>query len=108
MNEGENSRVDFIKVMGHTYAFEYKDLRHEGTLGNSCGMKGYIRIDTCQTESQQKETLLHEIFHQISYTLHLDLKEETVQRLAAGIQALIVDNPEMFTMTLPGRTDKDA
>lgn len=90
-----------LKIFGHLVEVNYEILRgknHNG-LNNSDYNKMEISADL--PTSKQEEVLLHEVFHNISDNLNLNLEEDTVQRLAVGLHTIIIDNPEVFSLDLP-------
>jgi len=103
---GEEDEVTKIKIFGHQFTLEYRELRSDGNLGSSNCARNNITVDPWQVESQQEDTFLHEVVHQISNILDLKLEEGTVQRLAAGLHTIIVDNPDVFSLRLPPKEAK--
>ena len=97
-----------IKIFGHQYDVDYRELRGDDRLGESSNAQNRIVIDPWQAPSQQEDTFLHEMVHQISNVLGLKLDEGTVWRLAAGLHTIIVDNPQVFSLRLPGRGEKES
>ncbi len=99
----KEDQLEKIKIFGHQFDVDYRELRGKDLLGESSNAQNRIVIDPWQAPSQQEDTFLHEIVHQISNVLGLKLDEETVWRLAAGLHTIIVDNPQVFSLRLPVR-----
>ena len=77
---------EIVTVLGKPYEIEYVDeARSCGTMG--CADRGnqHIMINQDNGKDQIAETILHEIIHIIDQELLLELKEETVARLAVGL-----------------------
>ena len=86
-----------MKIFGHEVEIRYTDLSGANIAGNSQYLRSVIEIgNNGQSRSQMEDTLIHELLHQISYVLKLDMKEELVHRLAAGLHTVIKDNPVRF------------
>jgi Zn-dependent peptidase ImmA (M78 family) len=45
---------------------------------------------------EEQDVILHEIIHAIDHSMHLDLDESQVSRLASGLIALFKDNPDFY------------
>lgn len=93
-----------IKIGPHTYKarFEENYSANHGTLAESRHTHTQIVIDPSQSESQLRDTLLHEILHcinaQVGFVSHERSEEEAaVARLAPMLLQVIQDNPEIFT-----------
>lgn len=55
-----------------------------------------ISIVSHQREEATSITLLHELFHVMEKTLHLDLSEEVVDTLAVSTYHLFKSNPDLL------------
>jgi Zn-dependent peptidase ImmA (M78 family) len=47
-------------------------------------------------KEEEQDVILHEIIHAIDHSMHLELEESQVSRLASGLLALFKDNPEFY------------
>ena len=61
--------------------------RAEINMLNNC-----IRIDSTMVVSKQEEGFFHEVFHEISTSLGVELEENDVMRLSYGIYMVLKDN----------------
>ena len=55
-----------------------------------------IHIVTDLQDDRLLEVLLHEVIHAIEAILNMSFKEADVQRIAAGIQAVLMDNFQLL------------
>jgi hypothetical protein len=46
------------------------------------------------TPSQMRDTVIHELFHAIDMTIGLEMSEAQVHGMAAGVYAVLEDNPD--------------
>lgn len=90
-----------MKILGHRYEVRYGDLSGEEYRGRCHTRKNVLEIGTDIAVSHREDTLLHEMLHAIDDVLSLGLDEQQVVRLAAGLHAVIIDNPDIFTMRMP-------
>src|SRR5574343_1848552 len=90
-----------LKIFGHLVEVRYRPMRGERINGLNITDHNIIDINVETPTSKQEEVLLHEVFHNISDNLNLNLEEDTVQRLAVGLHTIITDNPEVFSLDLP-------
>jgi hypothetical protein len=56
-----------------------------------------IRIDRNMTTEDKRETLLHEIIHGLDEFMKIELDEDQVRKLGAGLAMVLEDNPSLFT-----------
>lgn len=86
--------IDSIKVAGNVYTIRAdQDLENQGILGEANFNTHEILINPLYSKQQQEAVLLHEIIHVINYVYNVGLDEEHVDRLARGLYATIVENP---------------
>lgn len=94
-----------VKVGAHQYQLHYVDVvpnlpedavEAERYTGLCNPIQGEIWVTTGRSNTMMAETLLHEITHAVSADRSLDLSEEQVNGIAAGLLDVIVSNPEMF------------
>ena len=77
-----------VSILGMKYKVSYEtNEQMKGELGMCTPWKLDIRINKEAPLPQQEETLVHEALHCISDELLLNLDEETIQRLAAGLHS---------------------
>ena len=77
-----------VSILGMRYNVSYETSEQmKGELGMCTPWKLDIRINKDAPDPQKEETLLHEALHCISDELVLDLGEDTIQRLAAGLHS---------------------
>jgi hypothetical protein len=85
-----------INILGRNYTIEYFDFNGSIQTNTMCGTSGYsgqkIQIDSKSHRESQESVLLHEIIHQVSHSMKLDLSEETVCQLEAGLYQVLKDN----------------
>jgi len=89
-----------IKIANHVYTIE----EWEPDLALATGCFGLcqnnelnIKISTDYSQSQIKETLLHEVLHAINWTYHIeegDCEERTVTAMASALSQVFQDNKE--------------
>ena len=82
-----------MKILGYQYTFKIKS--KDDMNGNS----GYSNFDRQELsvsdelkEDGKTSTLLHEIIEAVNYHLNLDLKENQIMGLEAGLFQVINDN----------------
>ena len=82
-----------IKIGGHWLDIKYRNEK-EGfdRTGLKLGWNNSIIIQKDMEHSKQISALLHEIFHELSYQLDMDLDEKQACCLAEGMYQVLVDN----------------
>lgn len=92
-----------VKIGAHRYEINYQDSLivdpddYRVLVGQVIHSAGEIKVQTGKRQSSQiAETLLHEIVHGIDLDRRLELDERQVNQVAAGLLAVMVDNPEIF------------
>ena len=60
--------------------------------------KAIIKIDSRLALVSQRLTMMHEIVHGIADYLDVDMSEKEVSRMANGITAMLMDNPDVVNM----------
>jgi hypothetical protein len=94
--------LDKIKVLGKTIRIKYEE-SHDFFPDTDPALKDGLydtteqRIHLVRHLGPEKmlETLIHETIHVIEGEMYFSLSEENVCRVAAGLQAVIVDNFEL-------------
>jgi hypothetical protein len=87
------------KFMGHVYKIrwlqEVKNSEGDPLNGQTDNDKAIIEMEEGMVPSKERETLIHEVLHQIleSYTMPDDMEEGLVTYLGAGLASHIQDNP---------------
>lgn len=64
--------------------------------GHCDSARGEIRVQEDLCPDQRRDTILHECLHAIDYAVSLDISERQVHAMAAGVLALVRDNPDYF------------
>lgn len=87
-----------IKLLGKTIDINYvHDVNVSRTvLGLSCTGDSSITISANQTEENIEETLLHEIIHMVSNSLAIELNENQVTQVSAGLYSVYKENPGLI------------
>lgn len=82
-----------IKVLGYTYLVHTDKTQNEiGSMGR-CGVSTQvIQIASDLNEEAAISTVLHEIIEAINFHLKIDLNEQQISSLEAGLYAVFVDN----------------
>ena len=95
------NRPKQVKILGKPYTLTWqtppRDNGEPDYWGRVYPDTAHIYIEPKMPPAQRLDTLLHETLHAISNQLSLDLDEKLVHRLAAGLTAVILDNPRLFT-----------
>lgn len=96
-----SGKPETVKVGAHRYAVEYDDLIYDRDeqqeyLGRVAYQTMKIQIKSGRAPSQMAETFLHEVVHAISNDRRLNMDEHQVDQMAAGMLAVLVDNPDVF------------
>jgi hypothetical protein len=91
-----------IRILGHN--FRLSSGCDPDSIGQCKTSGGWIRLETGeQSPDQGAETLLHEIIHILSDELKIKIVHDDVQRLAAGLYQIMVDNPDIIRDILARR-----
>ena len=87
-----------LKVGGITYRVLLVDLvdEHQGLRGQIIHDEATVRVSADQPEDAQYESLLHETVHACEIAAGFKLPEDTVERLARALFAILRDNPSLF------------
>lgn len=91
---------DTIRIFGRTYTFSYERAGGLGQdrVGSCDNFHQIITIDDQQSLIEEADTVLHEVFHAIFYTmkigLDMDTEEKVVSAMATGVVGVLQDNPE--------------
>ena len=94
------SKPKEIKVLGKRIRVEWMNgnpsnpLLKSGYLGKSNGGEGWCIVDNTLCDDQQRDTLIHELFHLYNNDLNIALVEDQIQRIAACTYQLMRDNPK--------------
>ena len=87
-----------ISVVGKVYNVVPKDIE------NLCGVNLRTRqivVDTDVEEGLERVDLLEQSLHAVNEELRADLTDGQVHTLAAGIYALLVNNPALVAFLMP-------
>lgn len=80
-----------LKICNHTYKVEWVKglLEKEDLYGDCESIERKIRLDADLTCEEAQETLIHECAHAVSFALGLELSEQRVTSLGAGLQQML-------------------
>ena len=85
-----------VKILGKMddikYVLPAEPLTDEGKVGRCDWAKGIIHIMAGLKDDVFLDVLLHEILHGINQEMDCRLEEEHINRVASGLQAVIMDN----------------
>lgn len=86
------------RILGNTFTITAVK---SGPMGLSCSgyndhKKCRIYYDEGWSEGKKRETVLHEIIHEIDEQGYLELKEKQVHALSALLLAVARENPKVF------------
>ncbi len=93
--------------MGYVYSIEAtKKLERDGVacVGICDNRNLHILLEKDCTPQMTRSTLLHEILEALKERLRLKLSHDTIDQLEAGLDAVLVDNPEFVRMYLEKKT----
>jgi len=87
-----------INIFGYSYPIDQSKTNDEiGAYGRYHSRLQKIQIANDLSESQKESTLLHEVLHLISFHLRLDLSENQVAGLEAGLYEFLQSN-DIFSL----------
>jgi len=85
--------VQSIKILGIDYSIEIKkEFDEPETLGESNEQLSHIAISNKLSDALFRETLFHEVIHQVDERLKLGLTEQRVQGLSTGLHCVYREN----------------
>ncbi len=99
-----------VKIGPHWFDVEMVEVVNKNVprYGQMNSTEGRILIDIEIPKSRQEEVLLHEVLHELDYSLEdCKLSEETVGRLAYGFYMFLVDNKLLNHEALNKILDKE-
>lgn len=88
---------DELRILGKRWNCIAKEniQSEKEAYGITCVDEQLIEYDSKHlTPSQMCDTVLHEVIHAIDFTIGTNLTEEQVHGTAAGLFAVLADNPE--------------
>jgi hypothetical protein len=91
-----------IRVMGRNYQvlFDHESPLELSSLGTCNNQLMLIAVKEGQHPVEEADTLVHEVFHAIWYTMHISGsgagEEEVVRRMASGFMSVLMDNPQFL------------
>ena len=96
------SKPKELKILGKRVTIKWIDgnptpanpLLKSGFIGKSSSSGGWCVVDNTLSDDQQKDTLIHELFHLYNNDLNIALVEDQIQRMAACTYQLMRDNPK--------------
>lgn len=95
-------RPSQIRVLGRDYQviFDYESPLGLESLGTCNNQLMLIAIKEGQHPVEEADTLIHEILHAVWYTMSISMggagEEEVVRRMASGLTAVMLDNPQLL------------
>jgi hypothetical protein len=84
-----------IRILGKSYGVQI--VQGLENCGECVDSKQTIRVQAGMPHGLERDTVLHEIIHALDYGMHLSMTERQVSALAAGLVAVLVDNPSLLT-----------
>ena len=100
-----------VKILDVVYTIAYVDKPSEVDFQGRKSMWGQVDFWTRsirvyaadRSQSDQRQTLWHEVLHALCEKLHVEVKEgelvddeKTIDLLATGINTILMDNPELI------------
>lgn len=87
-----------VRILGKPFKLIWKapDWFQKDDEGLCDAAKQKIYIQEGLGKEEEQDVVLHEIIHAIDHSMHLELEESQVSRLASGLIALFKDNPEFY------------
>lgn len=95
-------RPTALRIMGRTYTVVWEDDSLLGTdsLGRTYSQQCAIVIRTGQHPVEEADTVLHEVFHALWYTMSIAEggadEEAVVRRMASGMLQVFMDNGHLL------------
>lgn len=91
--------MDQVKIGYSTYQIVEVECvnKFEPRKGEINFFERQIRIDRNLAPQDKKETLLHEIIHGIEEFMGMELEEDQVRTLGAGLAMIFRDNPNLLS-----------
>ena len=85
---------DKLKILAHTYSvdIDVELLISTPCMGSCCPNLLKIKIADGIPESNQADTLVHEILEALNYQLELGMEHNVISSLSASLLAVIRDN----------------
>ena len=83
-----------IKIGGHWLKVEFQDrpTKAYDKAGSANSFSNLIILNVELSPSKRWSCLLHEIIHELSWQLDLDLREEQISGIAEGLFQVLTDN----------------
>jgi hypothetical protein len=90
-----------VRIMGKAFRLieetsTSSTLAQDEFVGRVNSVKQTIVYASGQADEQRADTIVHEIIHALDYAMKLDVSEQQTHALAAGLVAVVNDNPELF------------
>ena len=97
--QNAHARPDTVQILGMTYPVRTEPNEHfvNNANGKIDGDAQYILIADALGPDKDRETLLHEVIHGISFAMCSDLTEHQVRSMANGLYAVLRNNPALVT-----------
>lgn len=100
-------RPDSVKILGLTFPIFTEENGHftEHSNGYINGDQQTITIASGIGRDKERETLLHEVLHGISFSMCSDLTEHQIRSMANGLYAVLTSNPKLVSYLMETQTD---
>jgi hypothetical protein len=85
-----------IEILGVPVTVERSDMSYTSNMGLWVETESRIRLDSTLKKELHDQTLLHEIIHAVESSLGLEMSEQTVTSLAAGMYQVMRANKKVF------------
>jgi hypothetical protein len=92
----------YVRVLGKPYTVEFIDDFEDA--GQCFDVKQSIKIRADMPLELEQDTVVHELLHALDYSMHLEMAERQVSALAAGLLAVLRDNPSLLHYLSQERT----
>lgn len=96
--DGGHVMIEKVKIGCFTYEVVSVDIvnKFNPSKGEIDYIKKIIKLDETMTESDRRETILHEVIHGIDHFLEIELEEEQVRKIGRGLAMVLLDNPNLL------------
>lgn len=94
-------RPQMLRIFGKPYHLTYvRNTLESDALGICKNSEGTIAISEDQSPAEEFDTVLHELFHAISYVMSIgftyDQEEMVVRKYGTALAGILVDNPALL------------
>lgn len=95
-----------LSILGKRYAVIARRKDGSRAFGSTDVMLSEIEIAEHLSQDEAAETLLHEVIHAVCYAFCVELEEDDLSRLSAGLYAALVANPGLLDV-MQGETGEE-